>query len=236
MIVTNGAPARAPRPSGYPGAIAARPQSEGTTRRRLSAADRRSAILAAALEVFSERGFTGASLEDVAAHGGVSKALIYEHFASKRELERALLEMHVHELLGRVTAAIASARGEEERLRAGVDAFLAFVEERPVAWRLLFRSVGDPDIAEAFAALQEEVSRTIAALMVANAPRRLRDAEPDLEQATQMMARQLTGAVQSLANWWDDNRAVPRERVLEMAMDFAWVGLERLGQGERWGP
>ena len=212
------------------------PSAEPGAKRRLSAADRRSAILAAALEVFSEQGFHGASLEDVAARGGVSKALIYEHFDSKRELERALLEMHVHELLGRVTAAITSADGEEERLRAGVDAFLAFVEERPVAWRLLFRNVGDPDIAEAFARLQEEVSRTIAALMVANAPQRFREAEPDFEQATEMMARQLTGAVQSLANWWDDHRAVPRERVLEMAMDFAWVGLGRLGEGERWRP
>ena len=211
-------------------------ETEGTTRRRLSAADRRSAILAAALEVFSERGFHGASLEEVAARGGVSKALIYEHFDSKRELERALLEMHVHELLGRVTAAIASASTEEERLRAGVDSFLAFVEERPVAWRLLFRNVGDPDIAEAFAQLLQEVSGTIAALMVATAPKRFREAEPDFEQATEMMAQQLTGAVQSLANWWDDHRAVPRERVLEMAMDFAWVGLERLGSGERWRP
>jgi AcrR family transcriptional regulator len=205
-------------------------------RRRLSAADRRSAILASALEVFSERGFHGASLEDVAAHGGVSKALIYEHFDSKRDLERALLEMHVHELLGRVSAAITSAPNEEERLRAGVDAFLEFVEERPVAWRLLFRNVGDPDIAEAFDTLREEVSNTIAMLMAANAPASFRDAEPDFEQATEMMARQITGAVQALANWWDDHRAVPRERVLEMAMDFAWLGLERLGRGERWQP
>jgi len=208
----------------------------GAPRRRLSAADRRTAILAAALEVFSERGFHEASLEDVAARGGVSKALIYEHFDSKRELERALLEMNVHELLGRVTAAITSVDGEEERLRAGIDAFLRFVEERPVAWRLLFRNVGDPDIAEAFARLQEEVSRTIAALMLANAPDALRAADPEFEQATEMMAQQLTGAVQSLANWWDDHRAVPRERVLEMAMDFAWLGLGRLGQGERWSP
>ncbi len=218
----------------YPEAVSAREELEGSTRRRLSAADRRSAILAAALEVFSEQGFNGASLEDVAARGGVSKALIYEHFDSKHELERALLEMHVHELLGRATAAITTAEGEEERLRAGIDAFLGFVEERPVAWRLLFRNVADPDIAEAFTRLQEEVSRTIAALMLAHSPKRFRDAEPDFEQATEMMARQLTGAVQSLANWWDDHRGVPRERVLEMAMDFAWVGLERMGQGERW--
>lgn len=205
-------------------------------RRRLSAADRRTAILSAALEVFSERGFHEASLEDVASRGGVSKALIYEHFDSKRDLERALLETNVHELLGRVTAAIAAAETEEERLRAGIDAFLGFVEERPVAFRLLFRNVSDPDIAEPFARLRGEVSTTIATLMAATAPAEFRTAEPDFEQATEMMAQQITGAVQSLANWWDDNRSVPRERVLEMAMDFAWLGLGRLGQGERWAP
>jgi AcrR family transcriptional regulator len=200
----------------------------------MAAADRREAILSAALDIFSERGFHQASLEDVAARGGVSKALIYEHFDSKRELERALLETHVHELLGRVIAAITAAHTEEERLRRGIDAFLGFVAEHPVAWRLLFRNVGDPDIAEAFTRLRDEVSRTIAALMVANAPEAARAADPDFEQATAMMAQQLTGAVQSLANWWDDHRDVRRERVLAIAMDFVWLGLDRLGRGERW--
>ena len=205
-----------------------------TARRRMPAAERREAILAAALDVFGEHGFHEASLEDVAARGGISKALIYEHFASKRDLERALLEAHVHELLERIIAAIAEAGDEEERLRSGVDAFLRFVEERPVAWRLLFRNVGDPDIAEAFARLLDEVTGTIAALMTANAPEPYRAADPEFVQASEMTAQQLTGAVQSLANWWDDNRDVSRARVLELAMDFAWVGLGRLSQGERW--
>ena len=56
-------------------------------------------------------------------------------------------------------------------------------------------NVGDPDIAEAFAQLQVEVSRTIAALMVANAPAEFRTHQPDFEQATEMTAHQLTGAV-----------------------------------------
>ena len=209
-------------------------QRSGAVRRRMPAPERREAILAAALEVFGERGFHEASLEDVAARGGISKALIYEHFQSKRDLERALLEAHVDELLHRVLEAIASASDEEERLRFGVEAFLRFVEERPVAWRLLFRNVGDPDIAEPFARLQEEVAGTIAALMTINVPESYRAADPEFAQAAEMTAQQLTGAVQSLANWWDDHRDVPRERVLELAMDFAWIGLARLGTGERW--
>jgi hypothetical protein len=40
--------------------------------------------------------------------------------------------------------------------------------------------------------------------------------------------------VQSLANWWADHQEIPRERIVEITMDYAWLGLERLSRGERW--
>jgi AcrR family transcriptional regulator len=202
-------------------------------KRRLSAADRREAILAAALEVFSERGFHEGSLDDVATRNGVSKALIYEHFASKRELHQALLEMYVHQLLERVTTAIALAADEEARLRDAVDALLGFVEENRDAWRLLVRHVTDPGLAAALDRVREEVAAAIGALMAED----IRDVMPDdplNEEAIDVVAHQVVGAVQSLANWWVDHPDVPRERMLAHAMDFAWLGLHRLGEGERW--
>jgi hypothetical protein len=33
--------------------------------------------------------------------------------------------------------------------------------------------------------------------------------------------------------WWDENPDVPRESVVDVAMDFCWVGLERVVAGER---
>ena len=44
----------------------------------------------------------------------------------------------------------------------------------------------------------------------------------------------LVGAVQSVANWWADHSEVPREQLVDTAMDFAWLGLDRLSRGERW--
>jgi AcrR family transcriptional regulator len=204
-------------------------------RRRMSAPDRRAAILAAALEVFSERGFREATLEAVARRAGISKALIYEHFASKRELTRALLDTYVHELLGRLASAIASAEPGEERMRTGVDAVLRFVEERPGAWRMLFRSSGDPDIDDLFAALQGEAAEAIASAMAADATA-VGAAPPPGPAQIEMLAQQLSGAVQALASWWTDHLEVAREQVLETVMDFCWVGFERLGDGERWSP
>ena len=208
-------------------------QRSGAKRRRMAAADRREAILEAALDAFSEGGYHETSLEKVAARAGVSKALIYEHFGSKRELHGALLEMYVGELLERVAEAIAAAEPGAERMGAGADALFAFVEERRGAWRMLFRSIEDPEIADGLARLQTEAASTVAALMAADA-REEGIADPDLEIAIEMFAQQLTGAVQWLANWWDEHREVPRKDLVAVVMDFAWLGLERVGAGERW--
>jgi AcrR family transcriptional regulator len=207
--------------------------SQPTVRRRMAAADRREQILAAALEVFAAGGYHETTLDAVAGRAAVSKALIYEHFSSKRELHTALLTRYERDLLERVTAATAAAEPGEPRLRAGVDAFLAFVEEHREAWRMLFRTIEDPEIADLLGRLQEELAAAIAALMAADARLGMTgDAEVELE--VEMIARLLAGAAPSMANWWDEHREVPRERLLQSFMDFAWVGLERLGEGERW--
>ena len=199
----------------------------------MPAGERRKVILEAALEAFAERGFHEATLDEVAGRAGISKALIYEHFASKRELTRALLDTYVHELLGRLAEAIAAAEPGEQRMRTGVDAVLRFVEERPGAWRMLFRNSGDPDIADLFSALQAEAASAIASAMAADATE-VGTAPPPSPPQIEMLAQQLSGAVQAIATWWTDHPGVTRPEVLEMVMDFCWLGFERLGDGERW--
>jgi hypothetical protein len=43
-----------------------------------------------------------------------------------------------------------------------------------------------------------------------------------------MHAALLSGGVQSLANWWHDHQDVPRVVLVNRAMEFCWVGIERL--------
>jgi len=49
-------------------------------------------ILAAALDVFTEKGFSAARLDDVASRAGLSKAAIYLYFKDKTALLKALVE------------------------------------------------------------------------------------------------------------------------------------------------
>ncbi len=131
----------------------------------MNAADRRAAILDAARSAFADRGYHETSLDSVADRAGVSKALLYEHFSSKRELYVAMLEMHVHELVERISGAVAGAEPGEARMRAGVEAFFGFVEERRGAWRIMFRNAGDPDVAVRLDRLRDEVAAAIVQLM-----------------------------------------------------------------------
>jgi AcrR family transcriptional regulator len=191
-------------------------------RRRLSAAERRRRILEAAQEVFALRGYHGSSLDEIAQASGTSKALIYEHFESKRELHDTLLDEHAGELFRRFQANATSGTVGEERLRGGVDAFFGWVQERPEAWRALFRDAADPELALMIGRLQSQAGQAIVTLVPA--------ATGTDDQAIGMYANLLSGACQGLANWWLEHPDVPRSLVVDRVMDFCWTGMDRLGE------
>jgi AcrR family transcriptional regulator len=205
-------------------------------RKRLSGEERRAAILESALAVFAERGYHASSIDDIAREGGVSKALIYEHFASKQQLYAELLNQHAGDLLERLAVAMDEAGSTgAARLAIGLDAFYRFVEEHRVAWRMLFREVNDPEMVTVLERIVEQVTGVVAALIAQDpASRSSPGDEAAREHGIQMLAQMLVGSVQSIANWWADHQDVPRERILEITMDYAWLGLDRLSRGERW--
>lgn len=64
-------------------------------RTRPTRVETRRKILDAAVEVFGERGIAGSSLEQVAAHAGLTKGAVYSNFTSKNDLVFALMEEQV---------------------------------------------------------------------------------------------------------------------------------------------
>jgi AcrR family transcriptional regulator len=90
--------------SGAKGAVAASRQSA----RSAKAAARREAILDAALDEFSARGFAAARLDDVAKRAGVAKGTIYLHFADKESLFQDLIRAEMVPVVGSLEAAFAT--------------------------------------------------------------------------------------------------------------------------------
>ena len=103
-------------------------------RKLLAREDRRAQILDAAAAAFARAGFASTSMSEVAREAGVTRVLLYRHFASKDELYRAVLD-HTLAALGeaweaREPAALAS---------AAVRAHLRAARENPDGYRLLWR-------------------------------------------------------------------------------------------------
>jgi len=83
-------------------------------------------VLSAALEVFVETGYHGASIREVADRAGLSVAGIYHHHPSKQALLVALMETGMHELLARSEAARDEGRDALDRVCLLVEAIVLY--------------------------------------------------------------------------------------------------------------
>ena len=80
------------------------PSSKPPSSRAERAADRRQAIIDAALDEFISRGFTATRLDDVARRAGVAKGTIYLHFKDKESMFEELIRTALVPLIGRLHA------------------------------------------------------------------------------------------------------------------------------------
>jgi len=91
--------AKAPKPA-LPKAPLSKPRSSRAER----AADRRQAIIEAALDEFIARGFAATRLDDIAKRAGVAKGTIYLHFKDKESMFEELVRTAIVPLVTRLTA------------------------------------------------------------------------------------------------------------------------------------
>ena len=106
--------------------------------RRLPAAERRRAIVRAALRVFSSTSFAGATTAEIAREAGVSEPVLYRHFADKAELYLAVAERASQTIVENLIPSINLDDGTpNERIRAMVGGYLGEIERHPRLYRFL---------------------------------------------------------------------------------------------------
>jgi AcrR family transcriptional regulator len=112
---------------------------------------RRPLVLDAAMEVFLARGFEGASMEAIAAAAGVSKPVVYDCFASKDELFKALFQREEARVMAEIRAALpeGAPEGVEAALAEGLTAFLRAVAAAPESYRVILLGEGGMNAAVA---------------------------------------------------------------------------------------
>ena len=189
----------------------------GHKRRRLPPEQRRRLIVEAAGRLFGERGHDGTRLDEIAAEAGVTKPVLYRHFADKTALYLALLERHRDDL-GSFAEVIPAQGTLEQRLRTVLEVWLDYVEAHAYAWRMLFRDTGGGPEIEAF---RHEVHAQARATLVELI--RTLSVEPLPTAELEPLAELLSMGMGSLVLWWIDDQTVSRA-VIADAIARVWLG------------
>ena len=118
-----------------------------STSTRLPAAERRRALVEAALKEFSEGSYAGATTADIAREAGVSEPILYRHFDSKRELYFACLDEAWLRIRRRIEATLEELGAAEGWKAIGPATMREFKVVLPSLWMQAITEAGeDPEI------------------------------------------------------------------------------------------
>ena len=163
-------------------------------------------------ELFAERGFAKASMDELARRAGVTKPVIYELFGSKDGLFRACLEGLALRLAESIADAARAELEPEARLRAGGLAFLRFASENRVAYELLYEG----RFSDAAVSVRRRQAALILELMREIAPA---DVDPrELEVA----AHAVNSAYEGVAHWMWDHPEMDVEQLADWTVGLAF--------------
>jgi len=88
-------------------------------------------------ELCAEQGYEATKIADIVRRAGVARKTLYDNFDGKEEVFLAAFDSAVEEVAGRIKEAGEEAGAEwEDRVAAGLRAFLAYVAEKPAAARM----------------------------------------------------------------------------------------------------
>lgn len=134
---------------------------------RLPGPERRRQLLSVARSVLSENGYHGTTMTDIAGAAGVTKPVLYQHFTSKRELYRTVLEDTGTRLGAAVVERASAASSPRQRAEAGIRAYAKFVAEDPDGFKLLFSGTNreDPEWSSIITGVEQSLAQSVAALI-----------------------------------------------------------------------
>jgi AcrR family transcriptional regulator len=193
---------------------------------RMQVDERREQLLKLGAELFALHSFGELSMARIAREAGISKALLYHYFPSKRHFFVATLQDAAEELARRTQPD--PALPPTEALAASLDAFLGWIEENEPAYRKLMESAGTvPEVGEWITRVRDDTSSRILDGLGAGV-----DPPPRLRAAARAWLWFMDGAILDWLDHRDLERAELRELLLgSLAGSLAAADYE-IGQAE----
>jgi AcrR family transcriptional regulator len=159
-------------------------------------------------------------MDEIAERAGVSKPVLYQHFPGKLELYLALLDESVAELVGAVSAALASTGDNRERVPATFRAFFDYVSGAGAAFKLVFESdlSNEPAVRDRLDRAMYECAEMVSEFIREDAG--VSNAEADL------LGMALVGMAQVSSRYWLSTERVVDQNIAEnLLARLAWRGI-----------
>lgn len=192
--------------------------------------ERRSQLLEAAIREIRSTG-PGATMEQLAKGGGVTKPILYRHFGDRDGLIAAIAEQFSAQLLASVEGPLLSSTQPRELLVSTIDGYVRFLEGDPAVYGFLVQQTpirGDEH--NPIGSLVDVLAKQIAQI----AGEQLRMAGRDTGGAVPW-AYGIVGMVHTATNWWLQDQTMTRDRFVGYLTTLLWDGLAGAGQPTRAG-
>ena len=192
-------------------------------RSRMTGRERREQLIGIGRKHFADRGFEGATIEEIAASAGVSKPVVYEHFGGKEGLYAVVVDREIEGLLNAVQGALTSGGGSRETIERAALALLDYVETSTDGFRILVRDSPAGQATGSFASLMSDIASQVEHILAAEFKNHRLD-----PKAAPMYAQMLVGMIALTGQWWLDSRKFKKHEVAAHVVNLAWNGLTGL--------
>jgi AcrR family transcriptional regulator len=183
-------------------------------------------VLQTAVEVFNERGYDGASMEDLSRRLGIAKSAIYHHVSGKEELLRMALDRALDGWAEAAERARELDAPAIERLEMLVRGTVTVLETRLPYVTLLLRVRGNTDVERAALERRRSFDRLVASLV----EQAERDGDVRADVDPKVTARLLSGMINSIVEWYrPGSRQAGRVPLADAVCAIAFDGLRVQG-------
>jgi AcrR family transcriptional regulator len=189
--------------------------------------ERREQLLDVGREVFAERGFEAASIEEIAGRANITKPVVYEHFGGKEGLYAVIVDREVQRLLGRITSAL-TADDPKLVLEQAALGFLSYIESESDGFRILVRDSPVTGTSGTLASLIGDIAMQVEYILAEEFERRGYD-----PKFAALYSQALCGMVALVGQWWLDVGTPTKDEVAAHLVNLAWNGLSDLERNPR---